>query len=136
MTEKKTLKEVLEQFEYVGNTIYNGKFDDNVLNIFSELTDAEKRILLRSVYNLLCILNVPPENQSVPSRLKKPKLDEETGNGVSEEVGEIKTWLLKFILGTFVIGAVLTLGVVFVMSFAQTVSGKGSDTWKILELLF
>lgn len=136
MTEKKTLKEVLEQFEYVGNTIYNGKFDDNVLNIFSELSDSEKRILLRSVHNLLCILNIPPENQNVPSRLKKPKLDEDPGNGTTEEIGRLKTWLLKFILGTFVIGCVCTLAVVFIMSFNQTMNEQGSDFFKILKLLF
>lgn len=137
MTEKKTLKEVLEQFEYVGNTIYNGKFEDNILNIFTELSESEKRVLLRSVYNLLCIMVLPPEEQKVPPRPKKPQLEEESDEEVyNQELDAFKAWIIKFLFGSLIVGVVCTLMVMVLLSLHKTFNGEGSTFFLVLRLLF
>ena len=137
MTEKKTLKEVLEQFEYVGNTIYNGKFEDNILNIFTELSESEKRVLLYSVYNLLCIMTLPPEEQKVPARPKKPQIEEESDEEVyNQELDAFKAWIIKFLFGSLIVGVVCTLMVTVLLSLHKTFNGEGSTFFSVIKLLF
>lgn len=137
MSEKKTLKEVLEQFEYVGNTIYNGKFEDNVLNIFSELTDAEKRVMLQSFYHLLCVLTLPPEEQKVPVRRNRPQLEEDPDEEIyNQEMSGFKTWILKFLFGSLITTGVATVFVLVLLSLHKTFNGGGSTFFTVLKLLF
>lgn len=44
-----TLASYLERFVYIGQTRYNGKIHDNVLNIFEDLDIEDKKGLLRSL---------------------------------------------------------------------------------------
>lgn len=72
------LLKILDKFEEIGKTKYNGKFEDNALNIFEELSNQEKKILIQQVFMLYLIIF---RNERVDIDLDPE--DDEEGSGYS-----------------------------------------------------
>ena len=75
----RTLNEVLARIHFLGQVFYNGKHHDNILNIWADLEEGEKRILLLASYHMYAVNNggmptLPPALTPAPPEEPKPKL--------------------------------------------------------------
>ena len=150
MTEKvltTNFKEVLERFLSIAGTDYKGHVHDNVLNIFNDLSEEERKLLLRGVVQIHDV--VVGEVKVIPQRPTKPKvpssardMDGEDLDESEEEVVDymnakqktyIKLWILKVTVITmlaflfFVAIVAISTGSGFTLPFLESfskVSGK------------
>lgn len=50
--EKATFKEAVQKFIHIGEVYFRGHYNDNVLNIFNELPEEDRKVLLRTLYQV------------------------------------------------------------------------------------
>lgn len=133
MTEEATtLKESLEKFTYIGLTYYSGKYHDNVLNIFSDLTTEEKKIFLRGVYDIYNHFDTGIETQKTnhEDSVVDTKAKDYLVDYNSKVMVDVKVWFIK------IFGIVLTLTVAFIFMFTLYVGTGISEDPKRLSNLF
>lgn len=137
-TKTKAFKDVLDNFIHIGNCYYNGKHFDNVLNIFSDLTEEEQKIFLRGVHHIWTVVEVGVGN--VPQALPKPKPDDDpasTEDYNSKLMIETKFWFIRALGISFIAG--LASLIVLVIFFASGTTGRydaAVNIIKIFGLLF
>lgn len=137
-TKNKAFKDVIDKFIHIGNCYYNGKHFDNVLNIFSDLTEEDKKIFLRSVHQIYSVVEMGVGNLSL--EVSKTKIDNEpdtSENYNSKLMIETKFWFIRAFGISCIIG--LLVFIILILFFASGVSGNygnNSIVWKILSLMF
>lgn len=133
-------KDVLDKFIHIGNCYYNGKHHDNVLNIFADLDEEDKKVFLRGVHHIYTVIEFGVETNQL-SVLPKAEPGETPGSSIedynSKLLVEMKFWFIK----TFGILIVLFLAgvVIFVLYLSASLDeepGKVSNLFRVFGLLF
>ena len=100
MTDKPTFKDAIAKFIHIGEVYYRGRYNDNVLNIFEELTEEDRKILLRTIYRVYSLVdkgefNTPTER--VKRTMDAPEPEAETANSFGTTSVFIMVLLLTFL---------------------------------------
>lgn len=137
MTEKITFKDAIQKFIHVGEVYFRGHYSDNVLNIFNELTEGDKKALLRGLHQVYFLVDSGaiesiPEG-SPPSRRHEPEPEPEDNSPA--------TPVPMTASSTFVIIMLLVLIFILVILFiAMGLDSSPNSAFKklvrILEFIF
>lgn len=138
----KAFRDVLDKFVHIGNCYYNGKHHDNILNIFSDLEEEDKKLLLRGVHHIYSIVEFgvnAPDIQMGPRLSPAMDGDAEVSqmDYNSKLMIEMKFWFIK----TFGILFLLSItGFVFFILYVTSGTSEGperaANLFKIFGLLF
>lgn len=135
----KALKEVIEKFDHIGNCYYNGKHHDNVLNIFDDLDENDRKEFLRGTYAVYKIIesgHMKESNSEVVPKLEPFGRGENVSIINEQSLVELKIWFIKM-LGTVVTVGIIILisSVMYFSNTAETGADGLSKIFKILSLL-
>lgn len=135
----KALKEVIEKFDHIGNCYYNGKHHDNVLNIFNDLDENDRKEFLRGTYAVYKIIesgHMKESNSEVIPKLEPFGRGENISIINEQSLVELKIWFIKM-LGTMVtVGIIILISLVMYFSNTAETGADGlSKVFKILSLL-
>lgn len=133
-------KDVLDKFIHIGNCYYNGKHHDNVLNIFADLDEEDKKVFLRGVHHIYTVIEFGVEsNQLAPLVKAEPgePLDFSIDDYNTKLLVEMKFWFIK----TFgILFVTLLIGIVIFILYLSTgldeEPGRVASLFKVFGLLF
>ena len=101
MTEKITFKDAIQKFIHVGDVFFRGHYNDNALNIFNELTEADQKALLRGLHQVYFLIGkgdlVPETNSHSPKRAATEAPDPVVATSMTASSTFIIIMLLVFI---------------------------------------
>ena len=135
----KALKEVIEKFDHIGNCYYNGKHHDNVLNIFNDLDENDRKEFLRGTYAVYKIIE--SGHMKIVTTTVVPNLEPfRKGENVSaineQSLIELKIWFVKMLGVVVTVGIIILIGLVMYFSNTAESGANGlSKVFKILSLL-
>jgi hypothetical protein len=136
----RTLLEIIEKFEFIGLTVYNGKYEDNVLNIFEELEPVEKKVMLSTLYHMVKMTNTASDLPAFPQKpRKRPMMDEEdTGADpkLDPETIKLRRGLTYMVFGVMFIMVLTATNKLVQMLFEYLSSGKSDKLMQILKMIF
>ena len=136
----KTLLEIIEKFEFIGLTVYNGKYEDNILNIFEELESSEKKIMLSTLYHMVKMTKTSSELPSFPQKpRKRPAMDEDdTGSDtkVDQESIRLRRGLTYMVFGVMFVMLLTATSKLVQMLFDNFANGKSDKLMQILKMIF
>lgn len=137
----KAFRDVLDKFIHIGNCYYNKKHHDNVLNIFADLEEEDKKIFLRGVYYIYTIVELGTNNPLLNSdTTQEDGSSDENSNSSSYNnklMIEMKFWFIK--TAGAILFTALTFFILFVLYTTSSISdGQEATTGliKVLGLLF
>ena len=135
----KALKEVIEKFDHIGNCYYNGKHHDNVLNIFNDLDENDRKEFLRGTFAVYKIIESGHEKTTTTAVV--PKLEPfSKGENLSiineQSLVELKIWFIKMLGIVVTVGIIILIGLVMYFSNTAETGANGlGKVFKILSLL-
>lgn len=135
----KAFRDVLDKFVHIGNCYYNGKHHDNVLNIFSDLDEEDRKLLLRSVHHIYTIVEFGTTPTPFTTRLKAgPENDPVTiADYNTKLMVEMKFWFVKTFGILFLLSVTaFTFFILYVSSSGTGDTQRVANLFKIFGLLF
>ena len=155
MTDKVTIasfRDVLNRYLHIADHDYKGHVHDNVLNIFNDMTEEERKLFLRGVIHIHSV--VVGHIDTIPKRDSKLKVVESTrdlrNEGVDPDEDEVveyintrqklamKTWLTKVTAITILV-CLFSMFLVSLMSsngvsipYFESITGVGKVVNKVL----
>lgn len=128
--EKVTFLEAIAKFIHIGEVYYNNHYYDNVLNIFDELTEEDRKELLRAVYQIFVLVEKGViENPLRPSRQRE---------GIPEErtVDASMTASSTFIIVLLVFLLLLVVSIFFIVGMDTESGASFKVLFKLIGFMF
>lgn len=127
MAEKTTFKEAVQKFIHIGEVYFRGHYHDNVLNIFNELGEEDKKALLRTMYQVYFLV----ERGEIENPLEVPQ--RRTDGAPDDHFVPTTTTASS----AFIIAMLLVLIFVLVMLFLVIgMDGSSGSSFQTLMKLF
>ena len=139
----RTFNEVLERINSIGHAFYRGKHYDNMKNIWEELEEEEKKIVLLAVYHMYIVNNggvqTLPPGLTAPALAPTPKVTPQISKlpaiGANETLAEYDQRLMVR-TKHFISIALVLVSVVFIFLLAGSVVAMDFETTNETKLDF
>lgn len=138
----RTLNEVLERINFIGHAFYRGKHYDNMKNIWDELEEEEKNVVLLSLYHMYVVNNggvhaPPPGLTATPNSAPKEtsQISQLPALGANETLEEYDQRLMVR-TKHFISIALVLVSVLFIFLLAGSVVAMDFETTSDIKLDF